>query len=557
VKTQQEEGRSSTKVVKLRREPDADQRRKPQNLPAEQAVLGTILAHQQAALDELAGLLAEHFGEPLYAALYDVMRALIGRGMKASPVTLKPFIDTWEPIDGQTTVYQHLGRLAAEAAAVRDLPNLVSVIVDDWMRRQLIVVGEDAVHAAYNPRPDFSPEEILEEVRGRLGSALEASRTHAQDGELTFACDATIEKLATPLIKGMVSAATVAALYAPSGAGKTFVALEMAFCIGLAKPFMGRPTEQGAVLIVPLEGRSNLPKRLVAARSRHGDPGKAIACMKASGTLGNDAASEAYVGRLITAGKQLAKTAGRPLRLVIIDTLARALGGENENDAAVMDKALCHAQRIVAETGATVLLIHHPGKDLARGMRGNYALQGGCDDILRIDREEGSNTRELYQYKSRDGKEGPIGAFTLETVDLGSDMDGEPLTSCTLKAVAAVSSAREPQRPPSTTAAGKALVELEHLLIEEQATPSHGHPRIPDGTMLVKRSAWQAACIAKRLSNGKPDNEERVFRRADSHLSGRGLIGTFGDVVWLIRADKSRLSGVGGCSESPDTDGQG
>jgi AAA domain/DnaB-like helicase N terminal domain len=317
--------RPSPKVIKLRTDTE-ELLRKPQNLPAEAAVLGTILMYQQGALDALCGLCAEHFGEPLYAALFDVMRTLIGRGTKASPVTLKPFVDTWQPIDGQTTVYQHLGTLAAQAVALRDLPCLVSGIEEDWLRRQLILISEDTRSAAFNPQPEFPPAEILEEARGRLDSALEASRTHGHDGELSFACDATIDKLPTPVIKGILSATSVAALYAVSGAGKTFVAIEMAFCIGLRKPFMGRPTEQGAVLIVPLEGRSNLRKRLVAARNRHGDPGKMIACMKASGTLANNAASNAYVSRVITAGKQLAKAAECRLRLVIIDTLARALG---------------------------------------------------------------------------------------------------------------------------------------------------------------------------------------------------------------------------------------
>ena len=60
-----------------------------------------------------------------------------------------------------------------------------------------------------------------------------------------------------------------------------------------------------------------------------------------------------------------------PLSLVFIDTLARATPGANKNSGEDMGKALGHSRTIRQITGPLVCLIHHSGKDQAKGARGS------------------------------------------------------------------------------------------------------------------------------------------------------------------------------------------
>jgi hypothetical protein len=69
--------------------------------------------------------------------------------------------------------------------------------------------------------------------------------------------------------------------------------------------------------------------------------------------------------------------------VVIIDTLARALVGGDENSAKDMGRLVDHAEQIIKQTGATVILIHHSGWDSARE-RGSSALRGAADAMIEV-----------------------------------------------------------------------------------------------------------------------------------------------------------------------------
>jgi hypothetical protein len=351
-----------------------------------------------------------------------------------------------------------------------------------------------------------------------------------------FVSDADLETVGVPLIKNLLSSASKAALFAVSRAGKTFLLINMAFAIALGRLFMGRQTTRGAVLIVPLEGRTGLKKRLLAAKQVYGDPGKIIGIMEGTGTLGPAPTSAGFVASIIAAAQQLEKESGHPVVLIIIDTLAVALGGQNENDAWTMAAVLAQMDRITAATGATVLLIHHPNKKNPKEMRGSGALYNGCYEVLRIDHKEGAPARELHVMKAKDGEEGPVGTFTLAVVKIGRDEDGDPISSCTVKPSDAPTARRKGERPSSGSAAAKALDELDHLVIAGKGYKSGGHDRIPDGAFVVALDDWRAACRGRGLSaTGEDEAEKKAFQRARRDLSCDGFVGDYDTSVWHIR----------------------
>src|SRR3954463_14681275 len=99
-------------------EPAAPQfRNAPQNIEAEQALLGAILVNNDAFYRVSDFLEPQHFFEPAHQKIFDLARGLVRANKLATPVTLKPFLPADVSIGGMS-VPQYLARLAAEATTV-------------------------------------------------------------------------------------------------------------------------------------------------------------------------------------------------------------------------------------------------------------------------------------------------------------------------------------------------------------------------------------------------------------------------------------------------------
>jgi hypothetical protein len=92
-------------------------------------------------------------------------------------------------------------------------------------------------------------------------------------------------------------------------------------------------------------------------------------------------------------------------------------------------------RRVAQETGATVVLIHHPGKDESRGMRGSTALPAAVDTTISVKRSNGGG--RLVFEKERDHGKPPALSFLLRQVNLGTNLYGDPVTSCVIEEGAA------------------------------------------------------------------------------------------------------------------------
>jgi hypothetical protein len=504
-------------------ERDAD--RALYNLEAEQALLGAILVKNEAMDCVSSFLEPQHFFDPLHGRIYQVATELIAAGNVADPITLHGhFVGAGDV--GNRSAVKYLGDLVANATGTRNARQYAALIVQLSVERAHVAIGIAIQDGSLSL-------EDAPEKRARANEDLERSRENLTD-LLAFASDATFETT-KQLIKGILSSASRAMLLGRWGAGKTFSAIAMAYAIALGNLFMGRKTTKGACLFVPLEGRGGFTKRLTAANREYGDPGKLIGVLKRTGTLGPMPGSDAFAGTIIAAAKALAKDSGEPVGFIYIETLAAALGGANENDAQTMSAVWGQVDRIIEATGATVMIGHHPSKANGKDARGTGDIMGGADDAVRIDHnDEGSPIRELHLVKARDGEAGPVGTFSLKKMELGADGDGDPITTCTFSAGDGRRAPKKPKRPSPGTAAGKALNELEHLMIAEAGIVSRGHDRIPDGVRVIDTEEWRAACRRKQLSaNGEYEAEKKAFQRALGDMSRSGLLGQFGQSVWL------------------------
>ncbi|MBB3980115.1 hypothetical protein GGQ64_005362 [Rhizobium azooxidifex] len=232
-----------------------------------------------------------------------------------------------------------------------------------------------------------------------------------------------------PLIDGIINQNSFVVLYGAPNAAKTFNALDMAGAIASGQPWCGRETSHGAVLYIATEGEGGIFRRIAALAIHRGltdDAPLFLAPVGVNlGTTEEDARAIARYGMLA------AKKADLPLRLVVVDTLARSLGGGDENSAQDMGAFIRNIDLIREETGATTMVIHHTGKDENRGARGHSSLFGAADTeiLVRKDGEiETTKQRDLEMLKD------PL-LFKLVDQAIGEDPTGRELHSAIVEYV--------------------------------------------------------------------------------------------------------------------------
>jgi replicative DNA helicase len=150
-------------------------REAPNNIEAEQALLGAILVNNDAFYRVSDFLKSSHFYEPLHRKIYEVAADLIRMGKMANPVTIKTFLPADEKV-GDMTVPHYLARLAAEAVTIINASDYGRAIYDLATRRALITVGEDMVNIAYDAPVDMAPQDQIEDAERRLFELAETGR---------------------------------------------------------------------------------------------------------------------------------------------------------------------------------------------------------------------------------------------------------------------------------------------------------------------------------------------------------------------------------------------
>lgn len=249
------------------------------------------------------------------------------------------------------------------------------------------------------------------------------------------------------LVKGLIPSEGLGVLYGPPGTGKSFVALDLAARIASGLDWQGlRVKKTGMVLYVASEGGTqSLRNRAVAWTIGNGGRGAGpVLVFPGALRLGRGAA-EGAADRVAGFALKQAASAGVGVSMVVVDTLARNMLGD-ENTAADMGEFVAACDRIVALTGAFVLLVHHSGKDAGRGARGSSSLLSAVDLGMELSREPGlGNPGTLFVTKAREGDlVGRTFWYLLKSVDFGKDADGDKVTSLYVEETAPKAAAPKP-----------------------------------------------------------------------------------------------------------------
>jgi len=132
---------------------------------------------------------------------------------------------------------------------------------------------------------------------------------------------------------------------------------------------------------------------------------------------------------IIEAVKAIEQSRGQPVRLIIGDTLARMSAGANENSGEDMGPVMARFDQVANATGAAMMIIHHIGKDAARGARGWSGIRAHIDTEIEVVEKDGVRSATVTKQRELPSKGSAI-YFKLEVVEMGAAKFGGIATTC-------------------------------------------------------------------------------------------------------------------------------
>lgn len=347
------------------------------------------------------------------------------------------------------------------------------------------------------------------------------------------------------LIEGVIPKKAFVALYAPPASFKSFVALDIAECIATTRPFLGKEVkQQGAVLYIAGEGHGGIGARIKALKVHHDTPqGAPVYFLRRQVNLRS---SQQDIQDLAQAIDELQAIQGIQFQLIVIDTLARAFGGGNENASEDMGAFITAAGAIQQRYDSALLVVHHAGKDATKGLRGHSSLLGAVDTELEIIRIEDAPKGILHISKQKDGEDGQRMGFQMVTVDIGTSALGfESVTSLALELddQMDVNQQRKQTTPPNRAGLGhnnqlglKAL----HAAIKKFGTMEQ-----VDGkrNKCIKIEQWRLEFRASMGNDVDAEVFRKLFWRVKTQLTNAKKLDVHGDWCWAVFEDNEQKDG--------------
>ena len=198
-------------------------------------------------------------------------------------------------------------------------------------------------------------------------------------------------QLPTPqfLIENWLLENTIAMLVGDTGSFKSTLALGIAVCVQNSLPWHSLRTRACNVAIFNHEDGSGFKTRYLANVDHYEINEPALFWDSEVPNLLNTAEVDARISAMKDAG----------IGLVVIDTLAHAMPGADENSAKEMGIAVDNLIRIKKQLNATVLVVRHTGKDPSKGARGSSSLKAAVDTEISVTASRGGV--KLNQRKQR------------------------------------------------------------------------------------------------------------------------------------------------------------
>ncbi len=348
------------------------------------------------------------------------------------------------------------------------------------------------------------------------------------------------------IVDGWFSVGDRSIIGGASKAGKSFLATHLGLCIAHGMDFFGAAVKPGLVVYQAGEGARGVKKRLRAWRKHHGveltDKTPFVLLQSPIDIYHADGDTTPLIEEI----NAIAKLFDVPLRMIVVDTLATAMGGADEISGKDMGAVLKNVARISAATRAHVCLVHHMNAGGER-LRGHSSVPANMDQTVLVKRNETTGVRTVRLDKNKDDEDGLGFQFELMSIELAVADNGRKITSCVCLPVGEKEAIRKGEE-----AKGLRLTEQEIIFMRAlfDADKRHGRPVPPEveGIPAKVRSVVtyddiKRAYVALNPSDALPDEDvdaptdpvvaatrrrekfKKQLQRLREGLTSRGVIG--------------------------------
>ena len=380
-------------------------------------------------------------------------------------------------------------------------------------------------------------KETARVLRDKISEALNAGRKahyQALSEELGLLRSESFKEFIVPpkgeiwLIDSWIPSKGMMMMFAPSGSGKGFVAIDMAFAI--ACPHINewkgyKIPKHGHVIYFAGEGQRGMRKRCAGLCNKLKiDPSHVKMDIISDALPIDDPNPRSGIERVLA---NIGRLSVEPA-VAIFDTTNRYMSGD-ENKTVEAGAYVRACQRLEEEFGCVVLTIHHTGQsqDTQNRARGSSVFKASVDMELKVSKDGNVITVEVT--KSKDSEPPAPMKLVMQTVEVPGyfKSNGEPDTTCVLLTPDEAIDANL-YVPESATTEEKVekLTEAEDLAKRSYSDAAMQYGRLIHATKFDK----EVVCVSKEdwrqvfYSLSSADNTEtknRQFTRARKAMCGK------------------------------------
>lgn len=471
----------------------ASLRKPPSSNDAEQSVLGALLIDPNAFAKIADTVSAGDFFAHTHRLIFGVIANLVTAGKPVDALTVFDELkDNSEIIGG----LKYLTALAESVPSASNIVRYAEIVAERATLRSIISTLDQATTRAFRNEPATS---ILDDAKVALGHLSDARKLGSSRVPMLGLDELRKQAHSVPwLIKGVMPASSIGMMFGASGTFKSFIALDACLHIAHGLPWMGHRTKQGEVLYLAAEGGMGLWPRIAAwHRARRLEwtktPLKVV-------PVALDLSEEAW--KIVEA----AQVQGASPKLVVVDTLSQTFGGEENvaNDVSSYFREI--GARFRQLWGCAVLVVHHSGHAATERPRGSSAMLANVDFMYGVFRDEKEMMATVTCLKQKDGERFKDTTFRVGVHNLGTDEDGDPITSLVARHLTTAEDVQEAMETEAKAGRGG----NNHLLL---SLLSNGQK---EGDL---RSAFYADCDASTA-----DGRRQAYFRAKKWAETNGLM---------------------------------
>ena len=311
--------------------------------------------------------------------------------------------------------------MAASVVSAANIKRYAEIIVERATLRSIIAASDEIAAAAFNTqgRP---VAQILDDAKVQFGKLAEARKMGSGRVPMLTLDQLRVQSHSVKwVVKHVVPAESIGLLYGASGTFKSFIGIDLH--AHRARPRLAREEDdagpghhhRGRGRLGPLAADRRLAPAAPAATGRT----RPVYVVPVSVDLGLDAI--------------LVRDAAAALDVtpafVLVDTLSQTFSGEENSAQEVSGYLREIGLQFRSCWQCAVLVVHHTGHSATERPRGSSTLRANVDFMFGVYRDEKEMLATVECAKQKDGEAFDDVTFRVGVHELGTDADGDKVTS--------------------------------------------------------------------------------------------------------------------------------